>query len=361
MKVIFASFSDNYDHQMMMYQMAEKMQDRDIHVCTIGVKEPKYTPGSSFDKVFLKMNVDPGINLNLINPFIYIRFAFTLLKVRPKKLFLLSSHTMNIVLILLLKLLFIRCEVIHSVHDYIPHKGDSRERGVQKYNELITRICHKVILYNPEIIDSFSRMYNYEKVRIVCINYWKVFRGYTPPPGTKTFLFFGRMNYYKGVNHIEEIVRDCKGCNFKIVGRFEKTQEIYLESLKSYDNTEVIPNYVFGSDMDKVFEESDWVILPYNSATVSGVIIDAYRFSRPVIAFGVGGIVNQVSCTSGFTIEPSNITQFKDTVKKVSEFSEDDNETYSKNAYKFGEIKYSLDSVAQDFYIKFFGGEENDL
>lgn len=52
------------------------------------------------------------------------------------------------------------------------------------------------------------------------------------------------------------------------------------------------------------FHGSDWSILPYTSATQSGVIVDSYRLSRPVIAFNVGAISEQIEGgVTGFLIE----------------------------------------------------------
>lgn len=52
--------------------------------------------------------------------------------------------------------------------------------------------------------------------------------------------------------------------------------------------------YVSDEEMKNYFVNCDWVILPYNSASQSGVIIDAYKYSRPVISFEVGAIVEQI-------------------------------------------------------------------
>ena len=55
--------------------------------------------------------------------------------------------------------------------------------------------------------------------------------------------------------------------------------------------------------MREAFVNCDWVIVPYNSASQSGIIIDAYKYSRPVIAFAVGAIPEQVDANkSGYLV-----------------------------------------------------------
>ena len=67
-----------------------------------------------------------------------------------------------------------------------------------------------------------------------------------------------------------------------------------VDQLAKEMNVKLNNDYVTDEEMRKAFINCDWVIVPYNSASQSGIIIDAYKYSRPVIAFVVGAISEQV-------------------------------------------------------------------
>lgn len=102
--------------------------------------------------------------------------------------------------------------------------------------------------------------------------------------------------------------------------------------------------------MHNYFFKADWIILPYESATQSGVIMDAYKHSRPVISFDVGAISEQViDGNTGFLVEEGNIDMF---VSKLRFAISLDNTTYSEmtlNAFNFGRDNYSAESAKTSF------------
>jgi glycosyltransferase involved in cell wall biosynthesis len=65
-------------------------------------------------------------------------------------------------------------------------------------------------------------------------------------------------------------------------------------------------DYVPNSDVGKYFSAADAVVLPYLSATQSGIAQIAYNFDRPVIVSDVGGLAEVVvEGESGFVV-PAN-------------------------------------------------------
>jgi D-inositol-3-phosphate glycosyltransferase len=70
------------------------------------------------------------------------------------------------------------------------------------------------------------------------------------------------------------------------VGEFwqdlKETEEL-VWSLGLKDRVEIVPGYVSDQDAAEYFERCDAVILPYRSASASGVVALAYWLERPVI------------------------------------------------------------------------------
>ena len=115
-------------------------------------------------------------------------------------------------------------------------------------------------------------------------------------------------------------------------------------------NVNVIDREVNYEEMEKFFNNSRAIILPYESATQSGVIVDSYKYSKPVIAYNVGAIIEQVEDgVSGFLVQSGNIEEFCEKLKLINDMTMSDLNKLQKNAYEFGYEKYSSKKRSKDF------------
>src|SRR5690606_3346166 len=112
-------------------------------------------------------------------------------------------------------------------------------------------------------------------------------------------LFFGFVRPYKGLDtllHAMTLLRDT-GVFRSVVGEFwrgaaEARRMIHAHGLSS--RVERVSRYVPDEEAAQYFSRSDVVVLPYHSATGSGVIPLAYHYGKPVIATQVGGLPDVV-------------------------------------------------------------------
>ena len=179
---------------------------------------------------------------------------------------------------------------------------------------------------------------------------WRRFPKYTEPRYSKRALFFGRMNPYKGVDNLLEIAKNCPEIQFDVVGRVDSQVQELVDELKELPNVTMNNGYVTDEEMAEAFIKTDWVVLPYNSATQSGVVIDGYRYGRPCIAFSVGAIVEQVcEGVSGFLIPEGNNVAFADKLREAVCMSESEYKKMSQNAYEYGVKKYSAEGAVDRF------------
>lgn len=110
----------------------------------------------------------------------------------------------------------------------------------------------------------------------------------------KTLLFFGLIRDYKGLDLLIEAVNQLDD-SFQLIiagesyGSFDK----YTEQIKNSRNPnkyKVFNRYISDNEVPLFFSASDVCILPYRSATQSGITSIAYHFELPLIATNTGGL-----------------------------------------------------------------------
>lgn len=129
----------------------------------------------------------------------------------------------------------------------------------------------------------------------------------------KNLLFFGFIRDYKGLDLLIEAFNKLDNSYNLIIagecyGSFDKyTQMINNSPLK--ENIHVFTDYIPDSKVPAFFGAADVCILPYKSATQSGITSIAYHFGVPIIATDVGGLKESITHQSTGLIvpEPSSI------------------------------------------------------
>jgi glycosyltransferase involved in cell wall biosynthesis len=113
-------------------------------------------------------------------------------------------------------------------------------------------------------------------------------------PDKKTLLFFGFIRDYKGLDLlIETFGRLDQSYQLVIAGEtygsFDKYRE-QINKLPNKKNVFVFNDYISDNQVPAFFSASDVCILPYKSATQSGITSIAYHFDIPLIATNTGGL-----------------------------------------------------------------------
>ena len=143
-------------------------------------------------------------------------------------------------------------------------------------------------------------------------------------PDSAVLLFFGYVRKYKGLDILikafPSILSEYSDVRLLIVGEFYDDPKPYLEQVKKLgieDKVRVINQFVPNEEVAKYYQVSDVVILPYRSATQSGILNVAYGFYKPVIVTNVGGLAEFVDeGKTGFVIEPDSPDAIRDGVHK---------------------------------------------
>lgn len=164
-------------------------------------------------------------------------------------------------------------------------------------------------------------------------------------PEEKIMLFFGYVREYKGLkyllNAMPQICGEDDQIRLWVVGEFGSDKEEYRELIRELELTDrvrVQDSYTPDREVEKYFAAADLVVLPYISATQSGIVQIAYGFTKPVVVTDVGGLPDVVEDGStGYIVEPGNSGAIAEAVSRFFKENQAERmrENIVKEAYRF--------------------------
>jgi glycosyltransferase involved in cell wall biosynthesis len=148
---------------------------------------------------------------------------------------------------------------------------------------------------------------------------------------TRVVLFFGYIRPYKGLGilldavHTLAATRQTGNTLLLVVGEFYEDDTAYrnqAEALGIGTSVRFVARYVPQRDVALYFSASDVVVLPYLSATQSGIAQLAYNFDRPLIVTRVGGLADiVVEGSTGYVVPPNDPGALADALRTYFEAS----------------------------------------
>lgn len=140
-------------------------------------------------------------------------------------------------------------------------------------------------------------------------------------PRKKNILFFGFIRDYKGLDLLIKAFSELdESYNLIIAGEcygsFEK-YEVMISQLPLKENIHVYTDYIPDSQVPEFFSAADVCVLPYKSATQSGITSIAYHFGVPIIATDVGGLKESITHGStGLIVAEAESRMIADAIKE---------------------------------------------
>lgn len=237
----------------------------------------------------------------------------------------------NIFLLYLALKLFPKSRTIISTHNYISH-GDTKAIGTS-FMDKITR----------SFFDNFSYFHFFSKLQNDYFrkDYANKKSFYTEMP-LKDFgcckeiksdkniklLFFGLIREYKRLDLLINAINELNATNIKVViaGNINENDKAkYLTMIKDKSKYDLHFGFVDNEDIPQYFSSSDFLVLPYRSATQSGPSLIAINYGLPIIASDIPTFRNLVKDgKNGFLFENGNIDNLKEVLEKVVQMSKED-------------------------------------
>lgn len=169
----------------------------------------------------------------------------------------------------------------------------------------------KVKLINHPIYDQFGEKPSREEaLKKLNLN-----------PDKKYLLFFGFIRAYKGLDVLLKAMKSV-GEDIELIvageiyGSFDTYAKIIEENQLS-GRVHLFTDYIPDNEVSNYFAVSEVMILPYKSATQSGLSAIALNFECPTIATNVGGLAEVVrNNQNGLIVEPENPAQLADAIHR---------------------------------------------
>ncbi len=193
------------------------------------------------------------------------------------------------------------CKVISVLHNVIPHEPRFFDAPLTKYflsgcsgnvtlcdevAEDLRKLSPKalnVTLFHPIYTHFGEKLPREEAESALGLRH-----------GMKNLLFFGLIREYKGLDILLEAFGRLDDSYQLIVagepyGPFDKYRRI-IDSSPSKDRIRLFTDYIKDSEVKDYFSVADLAVLPYRSATQSGISAIAYHFEVPMVVTDVGGL-----------------------------------------------------------------------
>ena len=253
-------------------------------------------------------------------------------------------------------------KIIIGVHDFKLHPlGDKKTKlSARIYKYLYTRLYHNFHFFSESQKNLFIKKYPFKKAfvaRLFKLDIKYKEKNVDKNLAAKTFLYFGRILHYKGVDILikaANILRD-KGIDFKlIIAGSCDAFESYKNLLKENVNIETRIYRIPKEELNELFISSGFFVAPYREVTQSGPLIISYNYQTIPIASNLNGFKEYIiNNKTGFLFKNESPESLATCMEKALLLNNNDKNKIYKNIKIFTKKEFDIDIVSQK-YQNFF-------
>ncbi|MDW7726661.1 MAG: glycosyltransferase family 4 protein [Candidatus Methanoperedens sp.] len=314
-----------------------------IVIAPVGVDRKNFKK----DVKIIELELGTKIKKFFINTLIFtrpVRFLSTIYKENPD---IIHCNSSPMWLSFFLPFL-IKYPIVTTIHDVRPHVGS------RSFDQIIGKKMH--IKFSDCLIVHGEKAKKEIGVNKKC---------YVIPHGDYSFflnykkndvnekenaiLFFGRIEEYKGLEHliraVTYIVPEFPDINLIIAGGGDFSK--YKNMILNDKNYEVHNRFIPDEEVPLFFQRVKVVVLPYLEGTQTGIIPIAYAFKKPVVVTDVGSIPEVVeNGKTGFIVPSKDANALAEAILKLLKDDELRKEM-GENAYRKMKEELSWDKIAE--------------
>jgi glycosyltransferase involved in cell wall biosynthesis len=249
-------------------------------------------------------------------------------------------------------------DVLIICENLIPHEKRPGDLAFTKY---FFRYCSMAVAQSTVVKKDLERLFPSIPHAMLPHPTYENFGALLPKEATraklgitapKVILFFGFVRKYKGLDRLlaamPEIVRRIPDLHLLVVGEFFDDAAPYLQQIREggvESHVTIHDTYVPNDQVAEWFSAADMLVLPYHSATNSGIAQIAYNFATPVIVTDVGSLSEVViDGRTGFVLRDASPNGIASAVERMYE---DDTIARFSEEIKIERRKYSWDAFVE--------------
>lgn len=240
-------------------------------------------------------------------------------------------------------------------HNVFGHEGTPLDRLLARFG---LSAADAFITHSKKDRSDLRRIISGKTIRVVPLPTPGEFLSRSDDPRDgKTILFFGKVRKYKGLDVLlaaMPAVISQIDCRLRIVGEFYDSIEKYRDLINTLDLDQYVQiddRYVPNEEVGSIFARADVLVLPYLSATQSGVAQIALRNGLPIIASRTGGLAEIIiDNVNGLLFPPGDADALAN--KIVSYFRQNLGPVFAKtlrtNSVEDEDLATTIESMVRD-------------
>jgi glycosyltransferase involved in cell wall biosynthesis len=216
-----------------------------------------------------------------------------------------------------------RLEVVFVCHNVVEHEAAWWKAQLTR---LVLKNASRFIVHTREDEQHLRRLLPVAKIVVHPHPVYDQFPQATatlPRRARLELLFYGFVRPYKGLDDLLTAMEMLRGQDIFLTvageiwqGADELASRIAQTGMQA--RIELRPQYHDEQDTAALFERADVIVLPYRSATGSGVLSLAYHYNRPVLVTRVGGLPDVVeSGLTGWIVQPRAPEELAQTISAI--------------------------------------------
>jgi len=228
----------------------------------------------------------------------------------------------------------VACRIKHlifTMHDPMPH--NTTNLIVVFINWYLAQRARKVVilcqLFKDYVVGKFSK----QNQDVIVIPHGIDIRKRVSPerlvrysPKKTNFLFQGQISKYKGLQVLLEAYSRLRtqqeNVTLTIAGSGKMDE--YQQKINELQDCTIINRWLTEEEIAGLYDETVVAVLPYLSATQSGVVAEAMSFGVPIIATRAGGLVEQIEDeVTGYLVPVNDVDALCKTMLYVTEHNEE--------------------------------------
>jgi glycosyltransferase involved in cell wall biosynthesis len=226
--------------------------------------------------------------------------------------------------------LAILASLLHAVPvtgTMIVPKPNVRERIPPFLNKIINKLLvygsDMIIVNGADQVELVQKLYGVPADRVTLVPLNARVTAVRRPVQTNveqagTILFFGAARLYKGLEYLVRaqpiVSHQVPFARILISSRGEELRRC-RQMIQDDSKFEIHEGYISGAETASLFQRASLVVLPYLSASTSGVLMIAYSFGKPVVATKVGCLPEYVEDNiTGVLVDPADVEQLAEAI-----------------------------------------------